>query len=307
VIVFSPTPFTAADEIDLDGLGRHVDALSGIGLSCVVVCGGVGEFYALDAKEHGLVVKTAVEAAAGRVAVVAGVGHSTRTACQLARQAMAAGADGLMINPLYFVETTAEGIRLHFEAIGKSSGAGCIVYRCPSLPYDLETLLALADIETVIAVKDEIGDLEAFLAARSLIGDRFTWINGMAELLANPYAAAGATAMTSGVANFAPALSLAIWRAATELRNDEVDRLNATYVRPIAALRRRRAGYATTVIKEAMNLLGLPGGRVRLPLVPLVESERDELSRALDRLPQTFGAVTDERDGREEARCSSAT
>ena len=108
VLAFTPTPFAADGRLDVDGLAAHVDYLVQSGAHVVVVCGGAGEFFSLDMDEYRTAMRTAAEAAHGRVPVVAGMGHATRVASRLAEYAAAAGVDGLMINPQYFVEAPDE-------------------------------------------------------------------------------------------------------------------------------------------------------------------------------------------------------
>src|SRR5205814_5302589 len=86
-LAFAPTPFTADDRLDGDGLARHVDFLCRSGVGALFVCGGVGEFFSLDGDEYRACMRIAVEAAGRRAPVLAGIGHSTRTACQLAAYA----------------------------------------------------------------------------------------------------------------------------------------------------------------------------------------------------------------------------
>jgi 5-dehydro-4-deoxyglucarate dehydratase len=284
VIAFCPTPFREDQGLELGGLALQIDFLCETAASSVVVCGGVGEFYALDADEHRAVVETAVQASRGRLPVIVGIGASTRAACRLAEHAAAAGAAGLLVNPLHFVEPEREGLRLHYEAIGAASALGTIVFSHRLATHDVGTLHALAGVETVIGLKDEYGDLRTFVQARAELGDRLAWINGTGEVLALAYLAAGAQAMTSGIVNFAPELTFAVWNAGAEGRFADVRELVARYVQPISELRERRSGYSTTVVKEAMNLRGRPGGAVRTPLVPLRPDERAELRLILERL-----------------------
>ena len=284
VLAFTPTPFTPDDRLDVDGLAGHVDFLVRSGAHAVVVCGGVGEFFSLTLDEYRAAIQTAVVAARGRLPVVAGIGHSTRTACELARYAESVGADGLMINPLYFIEPSDDGTAGHYQALAGATRLGMIVYSTKGAVATPQLLDRLAQTETVVALKDEVGDIRMFLETVERLGDRMAWINGMAEMLAGPYFAAGAQAFTSGLVNFAPAISLAVWDAGISGRWGELHALIADKVRPLAALRERRKGYAITVVKEAMNLLGLPGGAVRLPLVPLAPEDRDDLRTTLKRL-----------------------
>lgn len=284
VLAFAPTLFDADGGLDLDGLARHVDYLAGSGVCGVVVAGGVGEFYALDESEHRLAVSVAVQAAAGRLPVLAGVGHATGLACGLARSAAAAGAAGLMVNPFYFVRPEPAGAVAHYREIAAASGLGLMVFSTREAVYDADALEELADVEAVVAVKDEYGDLTVFGECVRRLGDRYVWVDGMAEAPAVEYARLGATVMTSGIVNLDAGLAVEVWAAACRGDTDTHARLMAQRVAPIAALRAARPGYSTTVIKAAMGLLGRGSPAVRLPLVPLREPERaalrDHLARA---------------------------
>jgi 5-dehydro-4-deoxyglucarate dehydratase len=284
VLAFAPTPFTAEDRLDCDGLARHVDFLCRSGVGAVFVCGGVGEFFALDPDEYRTCLRTAVEAAAKRVPVVAGIAHGTRTACQLAAYASAVGADGLLVHPFYFAAPSDDGIVQHYQALAKAASLGLVIYHTREAVYVPALVERLAENELVVALKDEVGDLKSFLEMRARLGERLAWINGMAELLVAPYLAAGAQAMTTGIVNFAPQLSLAVWQAAVAGRHAELDQLLNTKIRPLARLRERRKGYAIAIVKEAMNLLGMSGGSVRLPLTPVQPADRAELRLTLQQL-----------------------
>jgi 5-dehydro-4-deoxyglucarate dehydratase len=281
VLAFTPTPFTSDDRLDLDGLARHVDFLCHSGAHGIVVCGGVGEFSSLEPGEYRDCIRIAVEATGRRVPLLAGIGHSTRIACQLAEYAAKVGVDGLMINPPYFVEASEEGMFRHYQALDRAAGLGMMVFSTKDAVYTPAMVKRLTEIETVVALKDEYGDIKMLIETMEQVGDRLAWINGMAEALAVPYCAAGVQGMTSGIVNFAPQLCLAVWEAAAAGRWDEARALIARRVRPLANLRARTRGYTIAVIKEAMNLLGMPGGYVRAPLVSLARADRDELRRIL--------------------------
>jgi 5-dehydro-4-deoxyglucarate dehydratase len=280
VLAFLPTPFTADGELDDTAVERQIDFLIRGGASSVVVAGGVGEFYALNADEHQRLVAGAVSAAAGRVPVIAGVGHSTAIATELAQQAVRRGAAALMVNPLYFVRPELRGVVEHYRRIGAAADTGLIIFSTADVMYGPDELEALAAVPEAIAVKDEYGDVAMFTRNRERMGERYTWINGMAEPLAWQYAAAGAEAMTSGLVNVEPALSIGIWAAAEAADRDRYDALMLR-AEPILALRRSRPGYHTTVLKEAMAILGRATSRVRLPLVPLYDEERVKLRSML--------------------------
>lgn len=228
--------------------------------------------------------RVAVDAAAGRVPVIVGIGHGTRIAAALAAAAADAGAAGLMIDPFWFADPADDGLVAHFRAITEQSGLGAIVFSTKGQAYRLDQLLRLAELDGVVGLKEESGDTELFAAARSAIGERWAWINGNAELNVERYAALGADAFTSGLINVAPHLTIAVRDAAARGDWAEVTALGDR-IRPFSALRASGPGYSTVVIKEAMALLGKPGGgRVRPPLAPLAPADRERLRAILPAL-----------------------
>ncbi|MEW5978990.1 MAG: dihydrodipicolinate synthase family protein [Acidobacteriota bacterium] len=281
VLAFAVTPFRQNYELDLPGLEVTIERLCGSGAGAIVCAGGVGEFYALDLNEYREVIQVAARVARGRIPLLAGIGHSTDIACGLARVAEAAGAAGLMIHPPYFVDPSLDGIVAHFAALGRASRLGQIVFCTGSFGYSPEMMLRLSDIENVIGLKDEIGDLRQFVATVTALGDRMAWINGMAEPLAAAYFASGAGSFTTGLANFCPEIPMAVLETAQSTDHSALQALLDKKVLPLAHLRSKRKGYATAVIKEAMNLLGFPAGPCRRPLLPLLPADREVLSRIL--------------------------
>ena len=284
VIAFLPTPFTAEGSVDLAGVEVQVDYLAGAGVGSIAVAGGVGEFYSLTPEEHAAIVRTAVASAAGRVPIVAGAGHSTDLAAQLARQAAGAGAGAIMVNPLYFVRPELRGLVAHYGHIGAACELPLIVFSTAGSVYGPDELEALATVPEVAALKDEHGDVDLFRRCRERLGDRYAWIDGMAEPAALEYARAGAQAMTSGLVNLDPELSLGIWKAACAGDAARFEELlqRAT---PVLELRKRRPGYHTTVLKEGMALLGRTSPHVRLPLLPLDTEARESLRALLAAAP----------------------
>jgi len=269
--------------VDHDGLARVVAELATHG-GPVAVCGAVGEYWSLDLAEYRAVMATAVAAADGRVPLIAGIGNGTRIAAGLAEDAARAGVAGLMVDPFWFTEPADTGLVAHYRAIAGASGLGVIVFSTKGQAYRLDQLLRLAEVDGVIALKEEVGDADLFAAARAAIGARWAWVNGNAEGQAARYAALGADAFTSGLINVAPHLTLAV-RDAVAAARPEVAAALVDRIRPFAALRARAPGYSTVVIKEAMHLLGKPGGgRVRPPLAPLTEADRAELRNLLPTL-----------------------
>lgn len=117
--------------------------------------------------------------------------------------------------------------------------------------------------------------------AHDQLGDRFAWINGMAEPLIGPYAVLGADAMTSGLVNFAPHATRTLWNASREGQWDRVRVAIAEQVRPFAELRAKKPGYSVAVIKEALAIVGRGRADVRPPLGRMDAQDRLSLEALL--------------------------
>lgn len=281
VIAFTPTPFHPDERVDYDALAQQVNRLIINGAHVVVVCGGVGEYVSLTMDEYRECISVAVDAASRRVPLLAGIGHSTRIAADLAEYAATVGVAGLMINPLYFIDPPDSGLFLHYQTIADASGLGMMIFSTKGQVYGPDLVEELAEIDEIIALKDEWGDLKLFVETRERLGDRLTWVNGMAETLAVPYFAAGAQAFTSGLVNFMPNAVLDVWRLGSTGKTVALEALIAEKIRPLAKLREKRKGYSIAVIKEAMHLLEYCGNTVRSPLMPLLEEDREHLQAIL--------------------------
>ncbi len=277
VIAFTPTPFHPDERVDYDALAQQVNRLIINGAQVVVVCGGVGEYVSLTLDEYRECISVAAESAAGRVPLLAGIGHSTRIACDLAEFAAAKGVSGLMINPLYFIEPPDEGLVRHYQAIADAAHLGMMIFSTRGQVYGPDLVERLAEIDEIVALKDEWGDLKLFVEARERLGDRLAWVNGMAETLTVPYFAAGAQAFTSGLVNFMPNIVLDVWRLGSTGKTVALEALIAEKIRPVAKLREKRKGYSVGVIKEAMHLLEYCSNTVRSPLVPILAEDREIL------------------------------
>lgn len=284
VMSFSITPFAEDQSLDLDTLARHVERMSYSGVHQIAVAGAVAEYYALTFAEYRDVIRTSIAAAGGRVPVLVGIGHSTRIAVELARIADGEGASGLLINPLYLVAPGIDGMVAHHEALAQVSNLGQIVFSTRASPFGPDSMARLAEVDQVVGLKDELGDLDLFLGCVDRLGDRIAWINGMAEPFTSAYFAAGASCVTTGLANFAPEIPLAVYAAAEVGDYAACNELVRERVMPIAALRKKRPGYHISIIKEALALLGRSVGPCRLPLLGVAPEDRATLAGLLSRL-----------------------
>jgi len=288
-IAFAPTPFGADGDVDYPGLQTVIASLAAHG-GPVAVMGSVGEYPALDLDEMRTIMTSAAEAVDGRVPLIVGIGQGSRLGPQLAADAGRAGAAGILVCPFMFAAPSPAGLVEHFRRLAEASGLGLIVYATTGQVYTLDQLRHLAELDAVVALKDEWGDLRLFAEAREHIGDRWAWINGMAELQAAEYAVLGADAFTSGLINVAPHLTLAV-RDAIDVQDWVALRSLAARIRHFAAMRARRPGYSTAIIKAAMAMQGQPGGgRVRPPWTSVLPEDMVELESVLAGLAEPVRA-----------------
>src|SRR5688572_30173544 len=159
------TPMRRDGSVDLDAVAEHTRFCVAGGVHFVVPCGTTGESATLDGDEQLRVIERCIEAAGGKVPVMAGAGtNSTREACERASAAARAGADAILSVTPYYNKPTPEGIYRHYMAVAEAAGIPTFVYNVPSRTgcnVTPETLLRLArDHELIVGVKEASGDLQ---------------------------------------------------------------------------------------------------------------------------------------------------
>ncbi|WP_339128610.1 dihydrodipicolinate synthase family protein [Streptomyces sp. f51] len=280
VVAIPVTPFAEDGTIDRDAHRALLRRLIDAGVRTLTPNGNTGEFYALTPEERRTVTESTVEEAAGRAAVLVGVGHDVPTAVASARHARALGAPMVMVHQPVHPYVSQRGWVAYHRAVAASvPELGVVPYiRDPALAG--ARLAELADAcPNVIGVKYAVPDAARFASfARDAGLDRFVWVAGLAEPYAPSYFSAGATGFTSGLVNVAPALSLDMIGA---LRRGDHPAAMKVWER-IRRFEELRAADASAnnvaVVKEALASLGLCRRDVRPPSAPLPESERSEVA-----------------------------
>jgi 5-dehydro-4-deoxyglucarate dehydratase len=284
VIAFPVTPFRSDLSLDLDGLRRNLRALLAHPICAIVAAAGTGELYSLSEHEHLEVVQTCIEEASDRVPVIAGVGFNPAIAVDLAHQASAAGADGILAFPPYYPGADEEGLLAYYRAIGDATPLGMLIYSRDwfnPTPALVERLAS--SIPTLIAWKDGQADLRRYQMIRERVGDRLLWIGGAGDDMVPGYYSMGIRTYTSSIANVAPKLSLHLHHLASKGHSDELSGIMRELVVPMYELRAKRKGYEVSVMKAMMDMIGLVGGPVRPPLVNLREEDLQTVRKWLPR------------------------
>ena len=277
-IAFPVTPFADDLSLDLDGFRKNLRAMLAHPLVAIVAPGGTGELYSLTPEEHLAVTRAAVEEAAGRVPVIAGVGFNAAIAARLAQHAAAAGASGILAFPPYYPQADDDGLFEYYRSIGAASALGLLVYSRDWVhPGPAAVARLAAGIPTLVAWKDGQGDIRRLQALRGRVGERLHWIGGAGDDMVPAYYSTGIRAFTSSIANIAPHLAVQLHEAAASGNLAALQPLMTDLIIPLYAMRSRRRGYEVTVMKVLMNLMGLAGGRVRPPLPELAADHLAEV------------------------------
>ncbi|MEU7720832.1 5-dehydro-4-deoxyglucarate dehydratase [Streptomyces tibetensis] len=288
-LFFPVTAYGTDGSVDLDTFRTHVRRGVEAGAAAVFACCGTGEFHALTPEEFEACVRAAVEAADGRVPVVAGAGYGTALAVRYARLAEAAGADGLLAMPPYLVVAGQEGLLRHYREVAAATALPVIVYQRDNAVFTPETVVALARTDGIIGLKDGLGDLDLMQrvvsAVRSEAPGDFLYFNGLptAEQTQLAYRALGVTLYSSAVFCFAPEIALAFHQALRTGDDTVVEKLLDGFYRPFVELRAQGRGYAVALVKAGVRLRGLDVGEVRSPLHEPSEDHVKQLAEVIER------------------------
>ena len=251
------------------------------GTDAIVPCGTTGESPTLSHEEHKRVVEVVVQAAAGRVQVVAGTGsNSTAEAIDLTEHAKKAGADGVLMVCPYYNKPTQKGLIAHYKAVAERVDIPIILYNIPGrtgvnmLP---ETVAALAEIPNIVAIKEASGSLEQMTEVITLCGEKMTVLSGD-DTLTLPLMAVGGKGVISVIANILPKETADMVHAAL---NGDWKRAKELHLRLFPLCKAMFYETNPIPVKTAMKLLGRLNGELRLPLCPMAESNREKLEKAM--------------------------
>jgi 4-hydroxy-tetrahydrodipicolinate synthase len=264
------TPFDDAGAVDEAAFVRILEHLAATGSDGVVVCGTTGEASTLSDEEHLAVVELASNERPDGFTVIAGTGsNDTRHACELTARASALGIDGVLSVTPYYNRPPRRGIIRHFEEVAKSTDLPIVVYNIPArtgtdMPNDL--LAELAEIDNVVAVKQSNNESLAMIDGLQLYA-------GNDEIFAKVLDLGG----SGGILTASHVVGADFKRMAEEPENR--DEINAALQPVLTAL---GVAPAATADKAALNLMGLPGGHVRLPYVDADESETATIRAMLE-------------------------
>lgn len=278
------TPFDAEGELDLDAAralaGHLVDDLRHDGL---VINGTTGEAPTTTDAEKAALLAAVVDEVGDRAHVVAGVGtNDTRHTCELARQAAAAGADGLLVVTPYYSKPPQEGLLAHFRTVADATDLPVMVYDIPAragIPVATDTLLALAEHPRIVAVKDAKG--QVIESSRVIAHSDLAYYAGD-DAITLPLLSVGGVGLVGTSTHFTGAIAkdmIEAWVAgdratALDLHQRALDVFQGVF-----------AAQGCSMVKATLARLGRPVGDLRPPQVSpaaaVVDAFVDKL-RAID-------------------------
>jgi 4-hydroxy-tetrahydrodipicolinate synthase len=276
------TPFKKG-KVDFDAYQRLVEWHVASGTHAVIPCGTTGETPTITESEHKSLIKACVEAADGRIPVIAGAGsNATDTAVDLSRFAEKAGADAILSVTPYYNKPTPEGVFQHFKAVNDACGLPIILYNVPGrtgLEISVDTTIRLANgLKRVAGIKDASVDLSRPLALRHALGDGFIQLSGEDATVA-AYLAQGGHGCISVTANAAPKLC-----AELHVAWQKKDWKNFERIRDLLAPLHKAMFLETNPapVKYAVARLGKCTEEIRLPMVPVSAVTRQKMDEAME-------------------------
>jgi 4-hydroxy-tetrahydrodipicolinate synthase len=275
------TPFDNG-EVDEAALTRLIRAQIGAGVDGVVPVGTTGESPTVDYDEHIQIIKLTVQAAAGRIKVLAGTGgNSTKEAIFLTQEAEKAGADGSLQVAPYYNKPSQEGLFQHFREVARQSRLPVVLYSIPGrcgVEIGVDTVKRLAEsCPTIIGIKEAGGSPDRVSQLRAALGPRFEIMSGD-DSLTLPFMAVGAQGVISVASNVIPRQVAQMVQAFANGNPSKALKLHRKYYPLFKDL------FIETnpvPVKAALAMMGLVKEQYRLPLVPMAAKNREVLQNTM--------------------------
>ena len=271
------TPMNSDSSVNYERLKTLINEQIDAGIDALVICGTTGEKSTLRYDEHVRVIEESVNAAAGRVPIIAGTGsNDTVYSVELCDDASKAGADAFLMVAPYYNKTSQAGLVAHYNYIADRVDKPIILYNVPSrtgVAIKPETYKELSKHQNIVAVKEANGDISSVAQTKHLCGDDLDIYSGNDDQTV-PIMSLGGIGVISVLSNICPKEMHDLCSyylngnttKATEMQLKFTGLMNALFcdVNPIP-------------VKEAMNILGMNVGPCRLPLVPINDANKQLL------------------------------
>jgi len=287
------TPFKDDFSLDEPGIRKLVNYfIEEEKCDGLVPCGTTGESPTLSNEEHDKVIEIVVKEARGRVPVMAGTGsNSTEEAIERTKHAEDVGAAASLQVCPYYNRPTQDGILAHFEAIAKATKLPLIIYNIPSRTgrlIEAKTMVELSKIDNIIGMKDACGDMMVTMDIMKGTRDgakKFYVLSGEDALTFSMMTLGG----DGGIMAVANVIGKEYREMIHLMLAGKIQEAREIHFKTLPVVRALFIESNPAPAKEAMNMMGLPAGKLRLPLVPLRPENREVLRKALIQIGRLKG------------------
>jgi 4-hydroxy-tetrahydrodipicolinate synthase len=278
------TPFTAGGDLNYDEAARLADYLVTHGSDGLVVCGTTGESPTLTWQEEFELFRVVRDAVAGRAKVIAGTGsNSTREAIEATKKAAQLGLDGSLQVVPYYNKPTQAGLYEHFKAIAQASDLPILLYNIPGrtgASLQPETVAKLAELETIVAIKEASGIMDLASEIRRLTPSRFSIYSGD-DSLTLPMLSLGGSGVVSVASHL---VGLQLQELIQSYSRGQHDQALAHHLRLFPLFKVLFVETNPVPVKAALEMQGWQVGQVRLPLTPLQPTSLQALRQVLEEM-----------------------
>jgi len=275
------TAFQEDGSLNLKKMGELIDLQYEGGTSAIIINGTTGENATQPLDEHERLVDFCVQHNAGRMKVIAGVGsNDTMTSIRLAKNAEKSGVDGILMVTPYYNRSNQEGLVQHFSYVADRVSVPMIVYNVPgrtTVSITAETYRILADHPNINGVKEASGDFSLFSRTRALCGDDLNIWSGNDDNTV-PMMSMGAKGVISVASNILPEV---VSNLCDLCLKGDFQAASALYFRYADFFAKMFIDVNPIPVKQAMNMLGMDVGPLRLPLWPMNAEKEQKLRQCL--------------------------
>ncbi len=281
VLTAMVTPMKQDGSVNYEQAAYLANWLANNGSDGVVVSGTTGESPTLNHAEKAQLFKEVVNCVGGSIEVLAGTGsYDTAESLSLTKDAEKAGVDGIMLVTPYYNKPTQEGLYQHFSTIAASCSLPVMIYNVPSrtvtnlLP---ETVVRLAEIQNIVAIKEASGNLEQVSYLRSLTPEDFLIYSGD-DMLTLPILAVGGCGVVSVASHL---VGRRIKEMVDAFYNASIKEATKIHLELLRMYKTLFISTSPVPVKSGLEFLGVETGPVRLPLVPLTGEEEKVIKETL--------------------------
>ena len=277
-------PFTRSQQVDFEAYRELVRWQVESGIDFLVPCGTTGESVTLSEDEYRQVIRTCVEMVAGAVPVVAGAGtNHTEHAVHLAQLAESEGADAILSVTPYYNKPTPDGLVLHFRQIAEAVRVPVVVYNVPGRTgtnISPDTLLRLAEIESVVGVKEASGDITQIMEILARRPQGFRVLSGD-DSVTLPIVALGGEGVISVASNLIPA---EMTRLVSLARGGDLAQARDLHYRYLTLMDLNFIESNPIPVKYALHRMGRIEESYRLPMCPMTQAHKATMDQELETL-----------------------